>query len=66
MNPRHSAHPRHEVLDCARCGSAGSIEFGICQVCLSPPIEIVILSTPRAPDMSRAAASDLVTEVRLA
>ena len=23
-------------IDCERCGSAGSIEFGMCQVCLTP------------------------------
>jgi len=35
--------------DCARCGSAGSIEFGMCQVCLTPPTaHLVSYLTPPA------------------
>jgi hypothetical protein len=39
-----------EVTDCTWCGSAGSIEFGICQVCLMPyPEEHIDLPDPNDP-----------------
>jgi ribosomal protein L37E len=57
-------------LDCARCGSAGSIEFGMCQVCLWPvarrPVSYLArkVSTEPAnvevamqPDLSKVAAT---------
>ncbi len=42
-----------EVTDCTWCGSAGSIEIGVCQVCLMPypeeTIELPDPDDPRAP-----------------
>lgn len=42
-----------EVTDCTWCGSAGSIEYGMCQVCLMPypdeHIELPDPDDPRAP-----------------
>jgi hypothetical protein len=39
-----------EVTDCTWCGSAGSIEYGICQVCLMPyPNELIELPDPDDP-----------------
>ena len=36
-----------EPLDCHWCGSARSIEFGICQVCLMEyPVETQIIELP--------------------
>jgi len=36
--------------NCERCGSAGSIEFGMCQVCLEPvsmrPLAYLVVSKP--------------------
>lgn len=30
-------------IDCDRCSSAGSIEYGICQVCLAPFVPVLDL-----------------------
>lgn len=48
--------------DCDRCGSAGSVEFGMCQVCLSelgPDAETIPLAPMRVP----AASEDDLTLV---
>lgn len=42
-----------ERLDCTWCGSARSIEYGICQVCLMEfPLETKIIKLPIEPKRS--------------
>ena len=52
--PREGAGLEPELLDCHWCGSARSIEFGICQVCLMEYPEdtkVIELPTERVVDL---------------
>lgn len=50
----------HDRLDCSWCGSARSIEYGICQVCLMEyPHETKIIPLP----IERAVASRRVIDL---
>jgi hypothetical protein len=49
-----------ELLDCHWCGSARSIEFGICQVCLMEyPVETKVIELP----VERTIDLDTVSEI---
>ncbi len=52
-----------EVNDCTWCGSAGSIEHGMCQVCLMPyPEEHIEMPDPNDPRAPVELASPLTRE----
>ena len=52
-----------EVNDCTWCGSAGSIDHGICQVCLMPyPEEHIEMPDPNDPRAPVEPAARLVRE----
>lgn len=45
-----NAHATRIRSDCPRCKSTGSVEFGICQLCLAPSAELTpdVAASPRA------------------
>lgn len=49
------SHGSRELSDCARCGSAGSVQFGMCQLCLSPSPSIVEERQPPTLRLDRTA-----------
>jgi hypothetical protein len=53
-----------ELLDCHWCGSARSIEFGICQVCLMEyPVDTRVIQLPtERPERVIELESEPVTE----
>lgn len=53
-----------ELLDCHWCGSARSIEFGICQVCLMEyPMDtkVIVLPSERTVELDEPVTSELVS-----
>ena len=48
-----------ERLDCTWCGSAASVEYGVCQVCLMEfPNDAEVISLPTKDDARRTIALD--------
>jgi hypothetical protein len=50
----------HDRLDCTWCGSAASIEHGICQVCLMEyPVDTKVIRLPLDRDARQTRTLDL-------